>query len=169
MLERLYHSNTCLQILEMEDEISLSKENYWTESEWKTIPSLLELLKPFKQDQLVLEGDKDVTISHAPSSVIMLSSTLNKFAFTEEGVPPSVRGLAIKMVNDFGQRLPCTTGLKFHDVPERGSGNWMVGIRPVCIIANILDPTMRLSGLNLSRADEKKIKNKVLELMIVIS
>jgi hypothetical protein len=50
MLERIYHSKTCQQILEMEDEISLSKENYLTESEWMTIPSLLELLKPFKQD-----------------------------------------------------------------------------------------------------------------------
>jgi hypothetical protein len=50
MLKRMYHSKTCQQILEMEDEISLSKENYLTESEWMTIPSLLELLKPFKQD-----------------------------------------------------------------------------------------------------------------------
>jgi hypothetical protein len=50
MLERIYHSKTCQQSLEMEDEISLSKENYLTESEWMTIPSLLELLKPFKQD-----------------------------------------------------------------------------------------------------------------------
>jgi hypothetical protein len=45
MLDRIYHSKTCLQILEMEDEISLSKEKYLKESEWKTIPSLLELLK----------------------------------------------------------------------------------------------------------------------------
>jgi hypothetical protein len=33
---------------EMEEEISLSKENHLTESEWKTSPYLLELLQPFK-------------------------------------------------------------------------------------------------------------------------
>jgi hypothetical protein len=73
---------------------------------------------------------------------MMLSSTLtvNKFAFTEEGDPPSVIGLAIKLFNDFGQRWQCTTGLKFHDIPERGSGNRMVGIYPVCLIANHFGP-----------------------------
>jgi hypothetical protein len=36
-------------MLEMKEEGFVSKDNYLTESEWKIIPYLLELLKPFIQ------------------------------------------------------------------------------------------------------------------------
>jgi hypothetical protein len=49
-------------------------------------------------------------------------------------------------------------GLKFHDIPERGSGNRMVGIHPVGFIANLLDPWFRLCGLDVSQADQKNQK-----------
>jgi hypothetical protein len=45
----------------------------------------------------------------------------------------------------------------------------MVGIHPICIIADLLEPMMRLRGLDISQADLQKIKNKIPGLMIVIS
>jgi hypothetical protein len=41
MLDRINQSKTCLKMLEIEEEISLSEETYLTESKWKTIPYLL--------------------------------------------------------------------------------------------------------------------------------
>jgi hypothetical protein len=83
MLERIYQSKTCLQILGMEEEISLSKGNYLTESEWKIISYLLELLESFKQEQLLLEGDEYVTISHVHTSVRILLTTITEFALSK--------------------------------------------------------------------------------------
>jgi hypothetical protein len=40
MLDRINQSKTRLKILEIEEEISLSKEKYLPESKWKTIPYL---------------------------------------------------------------------------------------------------------------------------------
>jgi hypothetical protein len=72
------------------------------------------------------------------------------------------------MLNDFERRWQCTTGLKFHDVPKRGSGNRMEGVHPICFIANLPDPRFKLNGLGLSIADQQPIKEKVLEMMKTI-
>jgi hypothetical protein len=66
MLDRINQSKTCLKMVEIEEEISLSKENYLTESEWKTIPYVVELLQSFKEHQKKLEVDRYVSISWFP-------------------------------------------------------------------------------------------------------
>jgi hypothetical protein len=42
--------------MEIEEELSLTDSNYLTESDWKAFPCFLELLKPFKQEQMRLTG-----------------------------------------------------------------------------------------------------------------
>jgi hypothetical protein len=89
MLEMINQSKTFLKNLVTEEEISVSKENYLTESKWKIIPQLLELLQAFKQEQLKEEEDQYITISLVPTPVRQLMTTLSECAFTKSDLPLS--------------------------------------------------------------------------------
>jgi hypothetical protein len=74
------------------------------------------------------------------SSKIATIKTLPEFALTKMDLPHSVKGSARNMFNDFERAWQCNRGLKFHYAHERGSGNRMVEIHPIYLIANLLDP-----------------------------
>jgi hypothetical protein len=93
---------------------------------------------------------------------------LTDFALKRTDLQATAKGLAQNMLSDFEMRWQCPTELKFHDVPKRGSGNRIIGVHPICFIANLLDPRFKLKGLQLSIADCKAIKEKVLEMMKTI-
>jgi peptide methionine sulfoxide reductase MsrB len=116
MLDSINQCKTCLAMLEMQEEVFLSKDNYLTESGWTTIPSLLKRLKPFKQDQLKLEGDQQVTTSRVPLAVIRLMKMLTHCALKRKVLPAKVKGVAQNMLNNFERRRQFTTGLTFNDV-----------------------------------------------------
>jgi hypothetical protein len=63
---------------------------------------------------------------------------LTEFVVDREDLPATVKGLEKNMLKDFERRWQCTKGLKFHDIPQRVSGNRMVGVHLICFIANLL-------------------------------
>jgi hypothetical protein len=73
------------------------------ETDWKVIMQVHELLKPFKDAQKLLEGEKYVTLSLLPSAIKAIRNALIQISEAQgEGeAQKRVKNLAKRLLHDF--------------------------------------------------------------------
>ena len=145
----------------------LKNEQCLSDTEWKVVETVIDILKPFKSAQKHLEGEKYVTISYIPLMISAIEKKLKNYIESRD-LNDNVKLLVQTMLNDFILRWGDSADPKFNKVVKRGYKNRQVGIHPIILIATALDP--RLKNLSFCNCDSDKeaIWDDILEKMIVI-
>ena len=132
-------------------------------TDWDNLDKMVKILTPFKDGQLLLEGDTYVTSSWVPKAIGHVAKVLAKFS--SEGEDVDMKYMAKNLLGDFRNRWGNEVDEVFTGTVKRGSENRQIGIHPVFWIAHFLDPRFKL--LNVPQEQSKEnIKGHVLKLMM---
>ena len=92
MLKRLLQLKVYLQIMVQEN--LLAKEVNLTAQQWRIVEQITAVLEPFKQVQLLMEGEKYVTSSLIPGLIMEIRKGLEEIQSNEDN---------LLCVKDFGE------------------------------------------------------------------
>jgi len=136
-----------------------------TPADWANLHDIMEVLKPFKEAQKLLEGDKYVTASWVAQAVHHIRVKLTKLGDPE--MPESAsRTLAASLLVDFNVRWRNSGEAVFGDTVQRGWGNRQIGIHPVLLLATFLDPRFKRFTAFRCANSVVAIKIRIKELMV---
>ncbi len=141
MVERLVRLQIPLQRMALSDDNQL--KIIFTEFEWCQLKFITEVLEPFKEVQMLLEGERYVTSSLVVKSIIELQQTLS-FNSKRDG---AIGDFSAQLLADVQERLG-NIYENFVGYYDRGARNRMVGIPTPLFHAFFLDPnTKSMVGL----------------------
>ncbi|CAB9520830.1 zinc finger, BED-type containing 1 [Seminavis robusta] len=121
------------------------------------------VLKPFKDAQKMLEGDKYVTASWVVYSVKNICDTLT--ALSSSGPTTASKELARNLLEDFKKRWGSADEPVFNPEVQRGERNRQTGIHPALLIATLLDPRFKSLISVPDEGSKVAIRERVLEIM----
>ena len=134
-------------------------------ADWNDLSSVIQVLEPFRNAQLFLEGEKYVSSSYVIPTVFLCRESLRKGQANT--VPQSVRALSQTMNTDFETRWGKSTEPIFSGDVIRGNQNCQVGIHPAFVIATFLHPSLKLfKSIGVDEASKARVKEVVLDLMM---
>jgi hypothetical protein len=158
MCARLIHLQPALATMAVDNKLAASI--MLNETDWKIIIQVHQLLKPFKDAQLLLEGDQYVTLSLLPFAVKAIRvALLNIVVAPGDGEAQTrVKNLAKRLLCDFRERWKQDDDSQYLEGDEvtRGRMNRQVGLHPMAAFASALDPRTKLLKAY-SKVDRKKI------------
>jgi hypothetical protein len=118
------------------------------ETDWKILRQVHQLLKPFKNAQKLLEGDKYVTLSFLPIAIKSIRTALIKIVGAEGGCEAQsrVKHLGKRLLFYFCERWKPDEASQYleGDMVTRGLGNQEVGLHLLAAFASALDPRTKL-------------------------
>ncbi len=157
MCECLIHLQPALAAMALDNLLPAS--NLLNETDWMTIREVHKLLKPFKDAQELLEGDKYVTLSLLPIAIKAIRAALIKIVGAEgEGAAQNrVRNLAKRLLFDFREPWKPDNESQYlvGDVITKEHGIRQVGLHPMAAFASALDPRTKFL---LAYSKEDRIK-----------
>jgi hypothetical protein len=144
---------------------SKQKIDNLTLEEWEALRELRFLLKPFKEAQQFLEGQKYITASLPPIVIANLQESLDLIESVPE-VNDSVKKCGQQMAKDFQTRFGDVYETPFNPKVQRGKRGRQIGVHPALMVAHALDP--RFKNLSLFNLDSIKeaIWDHILELLV---
>jgi hypothetical protein len=146
MCERLIYLQPALAAMAVDNK--LPDSILLNETDWKILRQVHGLLKPFKNAQKLLEGDKYVTPSLLPIAIKSIRTALIKIVGAEGGgeAQNRVKNLAKRLLFDFRERWKPDEVSQYleGDIVTRGRGNRQVGLHPLAAFASVLDPRTKL-------------------------
>jgi hypothetical protein len=158
MCERLIYLQAALAAMAVDGK--LAESIVLNETDWKVIMQVHELLKPFKDAQKLLEGEKYVTLSLLPSAIKAIRNALIQISEAQgEGeAQKRVKNLAKRLLHDFRERWKPDDASQYLEGDEvtRGRLNRQVGLHPLAAFASALDPRTKILKAY-SKVDRKKI------------
>lgn len=162
MIERILRLRHAIWAMGANDELGSCQE--LIPRDWDNLSSIMVVLKPFKEAQKLLEGDKYVTASWV---AFVLDQIRKKLAALSGVAQPDTasKKLAGNMLRDFETRWREEDDATFQPEVERAAGNRQIGIHPALLVATFLDPRFKTLFTVPDEGSKVAIKNHVLELM----
>lgn len=159
MISRLIELKSAIDIMSTEGQLGTVDPLFI--HDWAHLHDISLVLKPFKESQKLLEGDKYVTASLVAQALKFIKDKLK--ALSQGNQPENAsKALADRLIGDFETRWP----VGFTPNVIRAAGNRQVGIHPYLLVATFLDPrTKSLMSVSNDAAIKIAIKEWVLELM----
>jgi hypothetical protein len=146
MCERLIYLQPALAAMAVDNK--LPDYILLNETDWKILRQVHQLLKPFKNAQKLLEGDKYVTLSLLPIAIKSIRTALINIVGAEgDGEAQNrVKNLAKRLLFYFRERWKPDEASQYleGEVVTRGRGNRQVGLHPLAAFASALDPRTKL-------------------------
>lgn len=160
MVQRLIELKASVNLLHVQNQ--LGKCAPLDHTDWANLNNLLKILKPFKDAQKLLEGEKYVTASFVAGAVTTIGTKLKAIADDPTSVSADA---ASSLLTDFEERWRASGVPMFQDTVERGARDRQIGVHPALLIATFLDP--RCKSLFSVPDEESKtaIRSRVLQLM----
>ena len=113
-------------------------------SDWKSVKEIKDCLKPFRDAQLELEGEKHATPSMHSVAIFIIGSRLKNTAEAGQN-GAGARELAQSLLADFNVCWKEENQHVFEvsGKPLCGRGNRQIGIHPTLCVATFLDPRQK--------------------------
>lgn len=151
------------------DSMAISKELGDKESlqpvDWENLSNIVLVLKPFKNAQEMLEGQKYVTASLVPVAINHIRRKLTQLSGSEQPETAS-KELAKNLLEDFEARWGGVNDHVFSSTVRRAAGNRQFGMHPALLIATFLDPRFKSLTAIDDQASRLEIKERVVEIMV---
>jgi hypothetical protein len=133
-------------------------------NDWDNLENLMKILKPFKDAQQLLEGEKYVTASFVAQAVTTIRNKLKAIAEDEDPYSEPAQS-ARSLYEDFQERWRASDVPMFQDTVQRGNRGRQIGVHPALLIATFLDPRFKTLFTVPDGGSKLAIKNRVLQLM----
>ena len=151
MIERLLELKEALDFIGQRKEFKNMEP--LDEQDWQVLVHITDVLKPFKDAQKLLEGQKYVTAGFVLQAVQLIRSKLR--AKSEDPRDTGAKKLAQKLLKDHEERWGLATDPVWNENVRRGALNRQVGIHPMLLVATFLDPRFKTLH-SISRDDDKQ-------------
>lgn len=139
MLERLVRLKPYFALMQVTHDLKCNL----SDEDWKVIEELTVVIKPFMLVQLLLEGEKYVTISFIPYLISEIRIGLND-VLSNNGAHPQVVDLVSQMLTNFNDRWgDGSSGSVVEENSTRTKGNRQKGLPILIIVAAALDPRFK--------------------------
>jgi hypothetical protein len=167
MCERILYLKSALRVLEGSNDIPVEKR--LNIDDWEAIKSVTKVLKPFRDAQLSLEGEKYVSSSYVVPHIYTCRCSLEHGKSALQ--PDSIRELSETMSKDFDVRWGR------HEDPIfdtgyviRGYRSRQEGMHPAFVISTFLHPSLKaLNGMGVSAASKVCLDDYILDLMVGVT
>jgi hypothetical protein len=150
MLERLIRLKAYVRLLKIQGHTTKDL----SDQQWVLVEDALHLLKPFRDAQLLFEGDSYVTASLVPYTISTLRTHLDELINETAATP--IRDLAICMRQDMQKRWGSgDAGTVWTQNLTRVEENRQIGIPQCVLLSSALDPRSKsLAGIPAVDADQ---------------
>jgi hypothetical protein len=160
MVQRLIELKTSVNLLHVQNQ--LGKCVSLTLTDWANLKNLLKILKPFKDAQKFLEGEKYVTANFVAQAVITIRTKLKAIADDHTSVAANA---ANSLLQNFQEHWRASDLSMFWDTVQRGARDRQIGVHPALLISTFLDPHCKSLFSVPDEASKADIKSRVLQLM----
>jgi len=162
MIERLLYLRPALDDMVVADGLELAMAIH--DDEWEVLEILTLLLRPFRSAQLMLEGQKYVTISFVIPIVKEVFEEVQRLTENQD-LPTMVQACGHAMLDKM-EEIFGDTHAPFNAEVQYGQRLRQLGIHPACIKAHLLDPRFKHLQYIESETNKELLQTELVKEMI---
>ena len=162
MIARLLELKPAIDLMAADNQ--LDSLDPLTQNDWDNLHNISLVLKPFKDAQKLLEGERYVSSSWVIQAVNHIRKRLKAMSADDQPETAS-KVLAASLLDDFEASWRADNEPVFRENIQRGRLNRQIGIHPVLLVATFLDPRFKKLIPVSDQASKTAIQDRVLQLM----
>lgn len=164
MIQRLIYLKPALEGMVVNEDIP--KDKWLLNSEWQLLQEIQQVLAPFKEAQVNLEGEKYVTVSLMPLLLSDIMVQMKKLVEDHDKINVinsiALFNLGSKLLADLTHRWG--NQITYNGAVQRGSMNRQIGVHPTVVLACAVDPRFKALA-TLDDSSRKRVYDHLIRMM----